>query len=117
MTAPGPRRVVVVAPDKFKGSLTAAQVASHVAVGLRAAAPRVEVREVPVADGGEGTVDAALAAGFREVSTEVSGPTGAPVRARIAVRGDTAVVELATASGLAVLPGGRLDPLRATSLG
>ncbi len=113
----GPASVVVVAPDKFKGSLTATEVARHVAVGLRAAVPDVEVREVPIADGGEGTVEAALAAGFRAVFVEVSGPTRAGVLARMAIRGGTAVVELAAASGLAVLPAGTLDPMRATSLG
>jgi glycerate kinase len=109
--------VVVVAPDKFKGSLSATEVARHVARGLRTAVPRVEVREVPIADGGEGTVEAALAAGFRPVFVQVSGPTGVAVRAGIAVRGDTAVVELAAASGLAVLPGSTLAPLNAGSLG
>ncbi|HEY4728008.1 MAG TPA: glycerate kinase, partial [Actinomycetes bacterium] len=56
---------VVVAPDKFKGSLTAAQVADRVAAGLIRAAPGVEVVKVPVADGGDGTLEAALSAGFR----------------------------------------------------
>jgi glycerate kinase len=109
--------VVVVAPDKFKGSLTAARVAAHVAAGLRAAVGGIEVREVPVADGGEGTVAAALAAGFHRVEVPVHGPTGRALRAGIAVRGDTAVVELAAASGLAVLPDGRPAPLAASSVG
>jgi glycerate kinase len=108
---------VVVAPDKFKGSLTAASVAEHLAAGLRAAVPGVRVDEVPVADGGEGTVEAAVAAGYRRVPVTVAGPTGTPLTADLAVLGDTAVVELATASGLAVLPGGAADPLNATSLG
>ena len=56
---------VVVAPDKFKGSLTASQVAHHVATGLRAAVPGLAVAEVPVADGGDGTVAAATSAGYR----------------------------------------------------
>ena len=60
---------VVVAPDKFKGSLTAAQVAGSVVTGLRAAIPSVEVLSRPVADGGDGTVDAALAAGREELLT------------------------------------------------
>jgi glycerate kinase len=58
---------VVVAPDKFKGSLTAAQVAARVAAGLTRAAPGVDVAKVPVADGGDGTLDAALSAGYRRV--------------------------------------------------
>ncbi|MDP9210087.1 MAG: glycerate kinase, partial [Actinomycetota bacterium] len=58
---------VVVAPDKFKGSLTAAQVAARVAAGLVRAAPGVDAIQVPVADGGDGTLEAALSAGYRRV--------------------------------------------------
>lgn len=108
---------VVVAPDKFKGSLTAAEVAQWVAAGLRRACPGLDVRERPVADGGDGTVDAAASAGFQRFTVSVSGPLGQPVQAAFAVRGDTAVIELAEASGLRRLPGGRLDPYRATSRG
>lgn len=120
--APAPRRPptrtrVVVAPDKFKGSATARQVAAALAAGIRRAAPDWDVREVPVADGGEGTVDAALAAGFAPFATTVAGPLGEPRRATIATRGDVAVVELAAASGIELLPPGVLAPLRATSRG
>ncbi|MFD8708242.1 glycerate kinase [Kitasatospora sp. NPDC059648] len=108
---------VVVAPDKFKGTLEGAEVAARIAVGIRRAAPGTEVRELPVADGGEGTLTAALAAGFDRVPAKVAGPTGLPVDAALAVRGDTAVVELAQASGLARLPGGRTAPLAAGSYG
>ncbi|MEV6976114.1 glycerate kinase [Kitasatospora sp. NPDC093806] len=108
---------VVVAPDKFKGTLEAAEAAARIAVGIRRAAPGVEVRELPVADGGEGTLAAALAAGFARVPAKVAGPTGLPVDAAFAVRGTTAVVELAQASGLARLPAGRTAPLAAGSYG
>jgi glycerate kinase len=108
---------VVVAPDKFKGSLSAAEVAAAVAAGLVAAAPSATVVQVPVADGGEGTLAAALAAGFHRVPVRVCGPTGAPVDSALAVRDRTAVVELAAASGLAVLPDGVPAPLTATSRG
>ncbi|MEU9132000.1 glycerate kinase [Kitasatospora sp. NPDC048540] len=108
---------VVVAPDKFKGTLEGAEVAARIAAGIRRAVPGAEVRELPVADGGEGTLAAALAAGFTRVPVKVAGPTGLPVDAAIAVRGDTAVVELAQASGLARLPGGRTAPLAAGSYG
>ncbi|MBD0695275.1 glycerate kinase [Streptomyces sp. CBMA123] len=108
---------VVVAPDKFKGTLEGAEVAARIAAGIRRAAPGTEVRELPVADGGEGTLAAALAAGFTRVPAKVTGPTGLPVDAALAVRGDTAVVELAQASGLARLPGGRTAPLAAGSYG
>ena len=88
---------IVVAPDKFKGSLPAAEVAAAIAAGLRAELPTAELVTVPVADGGEGTVDAAVAAGFERVPVTVDGPTGEPVRASYARRGAVAVVELATA--------------------
>jgi glycerate 2-kinase len=108
---------VVVAPDKFKGSLGAAGVALAVADGLRAAVPGLDAREHPVADGGDGTVEAALSAGFARKEVPCTGPTGAGITAALAVRDQTAVVELAEASGLRRLPGGRLAPMSATSRG
>jgi glycerate kinase len=108
---------VVVAPDKFKGSLSAAAVARAVAEGLRAAVPGVDVREHPVADGGDGTVEAALSAGYARREVRCTGPTGTPVDAAVAVRDRMAVVELAEASGLRRLPGGRPAPTTATSRG
>lgn len=108
---------VVIATDKFKGSLSAARVAEHLAAGLIAANSRVMVEALAIADGGEGTVDAALGAGFAPHRVTVSGPTGQPVDAVIAVRGREAVIEMAAASGLAVLPGGIPDALGATSRG
>ncbi|RKT72999.1 glycerate kinase [Saccharothrix variisporea] len=106
---------VVVAPDKFKGTLSAPRVAAAVARGLREAVPDVEVRCLPVADGGDGTVDAAVAAGFLRVGRWVTGPVGKPVAASFAVRGTTAVVEVASAAGLALLD--EPAPLTATSTG
>ena len=108
---------VVVAPDKFKGSLTAAQVADRVAAGLARAAPEVEVVEVPVADGGDGTLEAALTAGYRRVPVRADGPTGEPVETAYAERDGVAVVELADVSGLGRLPGGRLAARTASSYG
>ncbi|RCG28406.1 glycerate kinase [Sphaerisporangium album] len=108
---------MLVAPDKFKGSLSAVEVASRVAAGLRAARPEVTVVSVPVADGGDGTVEAAVASGFARVEAAATGPTGEPVTASYAFRDGVAVVELAEASGLHRLPGGRLEPLTATSHG
>ncbi|WP_448317373.1 glycerate kinase, partial [Streptomyces sp. CO7] len=110
-------RRVLVAADKFKGSLTAVEVAERVAAGLRRVAPDVEVAALPVADGGDGTVDAAVAAGFARREVRVTGPVGEPVTAAFAMRGDTAVVEMAEASGLQRLPGGVLAPLTATTRG
>jgi glycerate kinase len=107
----------LVAPDKFKGSLTAAEVAEAVGRGIRAVLPDLAVRAVPLADGGDGTVAAALAAGFRRVDVAAHGPTGEPVTAAIAVRDGTAIIETAAACGLARLPGGRPAPLDASSGG
>ncbi|WP_283139659.1 glycerate kinase [Rhizohabitans arisaemae] len=114
---------VIVAPDKFRGSLTSPEVAAHVAAGLRTAVSgRVPVVRLPVADGGDGTVDAVVASGFTRVETEVTGPVGERVRAAYAVRdepdGRVAVIELAEASGLRRLPEGAApEPLTATSRG
>jgi glycerate kinase len=108
---------IVIAPDKFKGSLPAAEVAAAIAAGLRAEWPEAELVTVPVADGGEGTVDAAVAAGLERVPVTVDGPTGEPVHASYARRGEVAVIELADACGLMRLPGGRPAPLTASSFG
>jgi len=108
---------VVVAPDKFKGSASAAQVAAAIAAGLRRARPDLDVVEMPVADGGDGTVAAALAAGFAPVRTTAEGPTAEPVRATFALKAGTAVVELADVAGLRRLPGARPAPLTASTYG
>ncbi|MBB1257733.1 glycerate kinase [Streptomyces alkaliterrae] len=108
---------VLIAADKFKGSLTAVQVAEHVTAGLRRVRADLEVEALPVADGGDGTVAAAVAGGFERREAEVTGPLGAPVTASYALRGDTAVVEMAEASGLQLLPADGLAPLTATTRG
>lgn len=108
---------VLIAPDKFKGSLSAAQVAQAVAQGVLAVRPDVHVESVPVADGGDGTVAAALAAGFEHVPVSATGPTGEPVATGFARRADVAVVEMADVAGLVRLPGGRKAPLTASSRG
>lgn len=109
--------LVVVAPDKFKGSLTGAQVAAAIEAGVRAALPQARILAVPVADGGEGTLAAAVQCGFEQRHALVTGPTGEPVRAAFGLRGEVAVVEMAEASGLDRLPGGTPDALGATSRG
>ena len=108
---------VVVAPDKFKGSLTAREVADRVAAGIAAVSGEVDVVRVPVADGGDGTVDAALAAGYARVPVTAQGPTGEPVDTAFAVRDGTAVVEMADVSGLRLLAPDRLAPRTASSYG
>jgi len=108
---------VLLAPDKFKGSLTAAQVATHLGAGLRSVLADLDVVVVPVADGGDGTLAAAVGAGFSRVALTATGPTGAPVATAYGIRGREAVVELADVSGLAQLPDGHLAALTATSRG
>ncbi|MFC7979282.1 glycerate kinase [Streptomyces cinereoruber] len=108
---------VLVAADKFKGSLTAVEVAERVTAGLRRVVPDLEVETLPVADGGDGTVAAAVAAGFERHEVTVTGPVGEPVTAAFALRDTTAVVEMAEASGLQLLPAGVFAPLTATTYG
>ncbi|HTJ72857.1 MAG TPA: glycerate kinase [Actinospica sp.] len=108
---------IVIAPDKFKGSLSAAEVADAVAEGLAGADASIEVRTIPIADGGDGTVDAAVSAGFERRVVSVRGPLGAPVEAAFAVSNHTAVVELSEASGLRRLPHGVFDPLHSSTYG
>lgn len=106
---------VLIAPDKFKGSLTAAQVADEVATGL--ARTGAQTKTLPLADGGDGSVAAALAAGFQSLSIDVHGATGEEHRSAIAFDSDTAIVEVANTCGLATLPGGNLAPMAASSYG
>jgi glycerate kinase len=108
---------IVIAPDKFKGSLSAPEVVAHLETGLRAVDGSLDIVSVPVADGGEGTLDAAIGSGFSRRTVRVAGPTGQPLDADFALRDDEAVIEMALASGLAVLPGGVKDGRGATSLG
>lgn len=118
--------MVVAAPDSFKGSLSARAAADAVATGLRdaaaAAGRALDVRVRPVADGGEGSVDMVVAAGWARRARTVTGPTGEPVTAAFAISPAgmaprTALVELAASSGLTLLPGHRPDPLHATTYG
>jgi glycerate kinase len=108
---------VVVAPDKFKGSLAAAEVADRVVAGLVAGGFAGEIVSLPVADGGDGTVAAAVSAGFRRIELGVRGPVGKNVTASYALHDGTAVIEAAQACGLSLLPAGALAPLTATSRG
>jgi glycerate kinase len=111
---------IVVAPDSFKGSLSAVAVAEAMERGVRAVFPDASVVRVPIADGGEGTVEALVAAtGGRIESRRVTGPLGEPVEARWGVLGDgqTAVVEMAAASGLTLVPRERRDPRVTTTRG
>lgn len=111
---------IVIAPDSFKGSLSAAGVAAALRRGIADVWAEVEIVCTPVADGGEGTVEALVTAtSGRFVETRVTGPTGRPVPARWGILGDgeTAVIEVAAASGLVLAPPGERNPLTATSRG
>jgi glycerate kinase len=107
---------LIVAPDKFKGSLGAADAAAAIARGLRTGWRGTEPLCIPMADGGEGTVDAFVAGGWERIVRRVHGPLGEPVDAAFAFgrppgEDPAAVVEMAAASGLALLPeGGGLRP-------
>ncbi|MFC4049569.1 glycerate kinase [Actinomadura syzygii] len=114
----GPR--IVVAPDSFKGSLSASGACAAVEAGVLRAVPSADVVAVPMADGGEGTLDCFLGArSGQPVEVSATDPAGRPVRARYALSGDggSAVVELAAASGLPLVEDVPPDPLNAGSAG
>ena len=106
---------VLVAPDKFKGSLTAVEVADHLAKGLTEAG--ADVWTLPLADGGDGSVAAALASGFAPCPVTVHGATGHGHSSVVAFDADTAIVEVANTCGLSTLPGGIRAPITASSYG
>ena len=111
---------ILVAPDSYKGSLTSPQVCAAIAAGIARVAPEAIMDLIPMADGGDGTVEAVLAAtGAKAVLAVVSGPLGAPVRAQFAYipKSETAVIEMASASGLTLLDNKALNPLRTSTYG
>lgn len=111
---------IIIAPDSFKESLSAECAAMAIEDGFRAVFPELEAVRLPVADGGEGTVDALIAAtGGHRIDIEVTDPQGHRVRGFYGVngKGDCAVIEMAAASGLMLVPAGQRDPLTATSFG
>ena len=108
---------IIVISDSFKGSLGSGEIARIATDCIRAFYPDCQVTGLPVADGGEGTVDCFLeAVGGDRVTVPVTGPWGEPVEAAYARIGDTAVVEMAAAAGLP-MAGDRLDPSRTTTYG
>lgn len=110
---------IVIAPDSFKGSLSSVEVASAMADGVRAAAPDSEIVQLPLGDGGEGTLDALLqATGGSLASATVRGPLGDRIEARYGLlEKNTAFIEMAEASGLSRVYPSRRDPLAACSYG
>jgi len=111
---------IVIAPNAFKGSLSAVQAAEAIAAGVRGVFPDAELLQVPIADGGDGTVEALVAAaGGERRSVRVTGPLGEAVDATYGVLdgGETAVIEMAQAAGLVLVPPDRRDPARTTTAG
>lgn len=111
---------VVIAPDSYKESLSAKEVAKEIAAGFREIFPDADYIMLPLADGGEGTVEAMVAAtGGNIVPVSVTGPLGKPVNAFYGVTGDgrTAVIEMAAASGLMLVPPGQRNPMITTTYG
>lgn len=111
---------ILIAPDSFKGSLSALEVAANIEQGILKVIPEAEIFKVPMADGGEGTVQSLVdATGGRIIYKEVTGPLGDPVEAYFGILGDqkTAVIEMAAASGLTLVPPERLDPRNTTTYG
>ncbi|HEV2037036.1 MAG TPA: glycerate kinase, partial [Candidatus Eremiobacteraceae bacterium] len=111
---------IVVAPDKFKGSLSARAAAEAIGRGIARALPDAQLDLVPVADGGDGTAETIVhSLGGTMVTKTVRGPDGKPVQAHYGLLpgGPVAVIELAAASGLALVPAARNDPLTASTFG
>ncbi|PZE20152.1 glycerate kinase [Paenibacillus xerothermodurans] len=112
---------IIIAPDSFKGSISAADAAGAIEKGIKRFLPEAVTVLVPVADGGEGTMDSLIgAAGGRKVAASVTGPLGAPVDAAYGLLGPdyrVAIVEMAAASGLCLITPEQRDPLNATTFG
>jgi len=110
---------VLIAPDSFKGSISSVDASKAMEKAVRSVFPDTVTVKIPIADGGEGTVDVFLTAMEGEaVYRDVTGPTGDTVRAKLAmIDSDTAVVEMAQASGLYLVPENRRNPMEATTYG
>lgn len=111
---------IVIAPDSYKESLSALEVATAIEEGFREIWPDADYVKLPVADGGEGTVEAMVeATAGRIVDVDVTGPLGDSVRAFYGLSGDerSAFIEMAAASGLELVPPQLRDPLKTTSWG
>lgn len=113
------RYKIVIAPDGFKETLTAEQVCRAIGDGVRRAMPNAQIVLIPLADGGEGTVDALLSDGGKRLRTSVTGPLGDPVSAEFGIMPDgrTAVIEMSSASGFERLAPDRRNPLLTTTFG
>lgn len=111
---------IIIAPDSFKESLSALEAAEAIERGFKSVFPGADYRKLPVADGGEGTVQSLVdATNGRIIEQVVTGPLGEPVRAFFGMMGDgrTAVIEMAAASGLHLVPVDKRNPLITTTRG
>src|SRR4051812_9508562 len=108
---------IVIAAGALKHSLSAADTAQAIASGLRRSGLDAELILLPVADGGNGTLDAFLLSGGQEIVVSVSDPLGRPIKASFGLLGNTAVIEMALASGLELLTPDERDPLHASTYG
>ncbi len=111
---------IILAPDSFKGNLTSLQVAAALEKGVKRVLPKTKCIKVPMADGGEGTVQSLVdATGGQFIRKRVTGPAGIPVLARYGMLadGETAVIEMAEASGLSLVKGKQRNPLKTTTYG
>jgi glycerate kinase len=108
---------IVLAPNAFKGTLTAEAAAAAMAAGVRDALPSADILLRPLADGGDGSLDALVSAGFTRHPVTTRGPTGEPVESSFVIRDRVAVAELADSCGLGRLPAGRLVPMTSNTAG
>jgi glycerate kinase len=111
---------IVVATDSFKGSMRSDEAGSIIADGIRESLRDAEIEVIPIADGGEGTTDAVIRATGGEIKqVAVTGPLGEQTTARYGLLpdGQTAIMEMASASGIELVPVDRLDPMKATTYG
>lgn len=108
---------IVIAPDSFKGSATSHEISQWIENGIRSVIPECEIEKILIGDGGEGSLAVAIAAGYKTVQCTVVGPSGNQVVANFGIKGSSAFIELAQASGLSQLRDGKLAPLTATSFG
>jgi glycerate kinase len=111
---------ILVAPNAFKESLSAIDAARAISKGVRRGLPNARVIEIPIADGGDGTLEAVISGtSGRILKARVMGPLGNRITAEYGITGDgkTAVIEMSRASGLALVPPARRNPMQTTSFG
>ena len=111
---------IIIAPDSFKGSLTSVEVANAIELGIKRVAPNCEIVKLPIADGGDGTMDTLVSAlGGKKIKIKVHDPLMRPIEAEYGLvkNGETAVIEMATASGLTLLSKEEQNPSTTTTFG